>query len=418
FTTPGMISIFLDPDGRLVSFEIMPPQREDKPEGVKPVDWSPLFAASGLDPKALAPADPIWNFLASSDTRAAWTGTWPGSARPLRVEAAALHGRPVGFSLYGPWTPAWRQNPDQSTKAQKIGVMILIAITCTVILGAIFFAYRNYRTGRSDPQGAVRLALFVFAAQMALWIFRAHFTLSVSTFGLFIIAISTSLFWGVMLAVVSLVLEPCVRRRWPHSIISWSRVLLGRWRDPLVGRDILFGLVLGSFWVIVVQMFIGYLIHIGDVPHIGSAEYLLGVRRTLGAALLLVPADIQATLLFFFLIFLFRLVLRNEWLAAGAFVLLFSTTQSLRQDYFWTSMIVFIIIYSLAAIALVRFGLVSLAAALFLTDFLLNAPITADFSKWFIGSTVFVYASAVALALFAFYTALAGQRLWKEELFE
>ena len=84
----------------------------------------------------------------------------------------------------------------------------------------------------------------------------------------------------------------------------------------------------------------------------------------------------------------------------------------------WTSMIVFIIIYSLAAIALVRFGLVSLAAALFLTDFLLNAPMTADFSKWFIGSTIFVYASAVALALFAFYTALAGQRLWKEELFE
>src|SRR5437588_224560 len=204
----------------------------------------------------------------------------------------------------------------------------------------------------------------------------------------------------------------------PEHEAPKSGVLLGRWRDPLVGRDILFGLVLGSFWVIVVQMFIGYLIHIGDVPHIGSAEYLLGVRRTLGAALLLVPADIQATLLFFFLIFLFRLVLRNEWLAAGAFVLLFSTTQSLREDYFWTAMIVFIIIYSLAAIALVRFGLVSLAAALFLTDFLLNAPMTADFSKWFIGSTIFVYASAVALALFAFYTALAGQRLWKEELFE
>ena len=111
-------------------------------------------------------------------------------------------------------------------------------------------------------------------------------------------------------------------------------------------------------------------------------------------------------------------MVRNEWLAAGAFVLLFSTVQALREEYFWVALIVFIIIYSLAAIALVRFGLVSLASALFLTDLLLNAPMTANFSNWFIGSAIFVFASAAALALLAFYTALAGQKLWKEELFE
>src|SRR5438552_2857901 len=366
FTAPGMVSIILDLDGRLISFESIPPQREDRPEGIKPVDWSPLFAAAGLDPKALISSQPIWNSLASSDTRAAWTGTWPGSTRPLRLEAAALHGKPVSFSLFGPWTPAWRQNPDQSTKAQQAGAIILVIVACTVMLGAIFFAYRNYQVRRTDPRGALRLVLFVFAVQMALWIFRAHFTMSISTFGGIVIAISTSLFWGVMVALVYLALEPYVRRRWPHSIISWSRLLLGRWRDPLVGRDVLFGFVLGTFWVIVIQLFIAYLIRIGAVPHIGDAEFLLGVRRTLGAGLLLVPADIRTTLLFFFLIFLLRLVLRNEWLAAGAFVVLFSIMQSLREEYFWVAFIVFLIIYSLAASALVRFGLVSLAAALFL----------------------------------------------------
>jgi len=418
FITPGMVFVFLDMDGRLISFETIPPQREDKPEGVKPVDWTPLFNAAGLDPNSLTPSDPIWNSLAASDTRAAWTGTWPGSNRPLRVEAAALHGKPVSFSLFGPWTPAWRQNPDQSTKAQRAGGVILVVVGCTVIFGAIYFAYRNYQAGRSDPQGALRLALFVLAVQIALWICRAHLTMTISTIGSLLMAISTALFWGVMVALIYLALEPYVRRRWPHSIISWSRLLLGRWRDPLVARDVLFGLVLGSFWVIVVQIFIAYLIHIGDVPHIGRTEFLLGVRHTLGAALLLVPADIRTTLLFFFLIFLLRLVLRNEWLAAAAFVLLFSTMQSLGEDYFWVAMIVFIIIYSLAAIALVRFGLVSLASAFFLTDFLLNAPMTSNLSSWFIGSTIFVYASAIALSFFAFYTALAGQKLWKEELFE
>src|SRR5207302_2595422 len=259
FTTSGMIFVFLDLDGRLISFETIPAQREDKPGAATPVDWSLLFAAAGLDLKALTPAEPIWNSLASSDTRAAWTGTWPGSTRPLRVEAAALHGKPVWFSLFGPWTPAWRENPDQSTKGQRAGAIILVAVACTVMLGAILFAYRNYRARRSDPPGALRLGLFVFAVQLALWVFRAHFTMSISAFGLLVMAISTSLFWGVMVALVYLALEPYVRRRWPHSIISWSRLLLGRWRDPLVGRDVLFGFVLGIFWVIVIQLFIGYL---------------------------------------------------------------------------------------------------------------------------------------------------------------
>ena len=297
--------------------------------------------------------------------------------------------------------------------------MILVAVACTVMLGAIVFAYRNYRIRRSDPQGAFRLGLFVFAVQMALWIFRAHFVAGISIFSSMVIAMSTALYWGVIAALVYLALEPYVRRRWPHSMISWSRLLLGRWRDPLVGRDVLFGLVLGSVWVIVIQVFIGYLIHIGDVPHIGNMDFLLGVRQTLGAGLLLVPGDIQATLLFFFVIFLLRLVLRNEWLAAAAFVALFSTMQALREGgHFWVALLAFVIIYSLAAIALVRFGLVSLAAAAFVTDFVLNAPMTTNFSNWFIGSTIFVYASAAALGLFAFYTALAGQKLWKEELFD
>jgi hypothetical protein len=28
----------------------------------------------------------------------AWKGTWPGTARPLRVETAALRGKPVAFA--------------------------------------------------------------------------------------------------------------------------------------------------------------------------------------------------------------------------------------------------------------------------------------------------------------------------------
>jgi len=419
FTLSGMVEVLLDPQGRLISFEAMPPELEDKAEGVKPVDWAPLFAAADLEPAKLTPADPIWNSLSSSDTRVAWTGTWPGSTRPLRVEAAALHGKPVLFSLYGPWVPAWRQNPDQSTSGQRAAGIILLVIALSVLVGAVVFANRNYRAKRGDVRGAFRLAVFVFAVQTLLWIFRAHFVATVATFGRMILSMSTSLFFGVVIALLYLALEPYVRRRWPQSIISWSRLLLGRWRDPLVGRDLLFGLVLGIFWILVFQIFIAYVIRGGDVPHIGNTEFLLGARRAIGAWLFMIPTDaVQGTLMFFFLIFLLRLVLRNQWLAAAAFVLLFSVMQSLKEEHFWVALLAFAIVYSLAAIALVRFGLVSLAAALFATDLQLTAPMTANFSNWFIGSTIFIYASLAALGLWAFYTALAGQKLWKEDLFE
>ena len=32
-----------------------------------------------------------------------------------------------------------------------------------------------------------------------------------------------------------LALEPSVRRIWPETVISWSRMLNGRWIDPLGG---------------------------------------------------------------------------------------------------------------------------------------------------------------------------------------
>ena len=41
-------------------------------------------------------------------------------------------------------------------------------------------------------------------------------------------------------------IEPIVRRRWPDLLISWTRLVSGRFRDPLVGRDALAGILGGA----------------------------------------------------------------------------------------------------------------------------------------------------------------------------
>ena len=118
-TVSGMMTIWLDPQGHLIGFHAIPPEFDTSPASTKPVDWSPLFELAGLDPSKLQPADPQWSSLANSDTRAAWTGTWPGSNRPLRIEAAAWHGKPVFFNTIGDWTHAYRMQPYNYAPGDK-----------------------------------------------------------------------------------------------------------------------------------------------------------------------------------------------------------------------------------------------------------------------------------------------------------
>ena len=44
---------------------------------------------------------------------------------------------------------------------------------------------------------------------------------------------------------VYMALEPYVRRRWPQSMIAWSRLLGGAVRDPVVGGNLLIGAAFG-----------------------------------------------------------------------------------------------------------------------------------------------------------------------------
>src|SRR5262249_32277435 len=42
-----------------------------------------------------------------------------------------------------------------------------------------------------------------------------------------------------------------VRRTWPEILISWSRLVAGGWKDPLVGRDVLIGTLFGAATAVV-----------------------------------------------------------------------------------------------------------------------------------------------------------------------
>ena len=64
-------------------------------------------------------------------------------------------------------------------------------------------------------------------------------------------------------------------------------------------------------------------------------------------------------------------------------------------------------------LAAARFGLLALYSLLLFSYMSSGFPLTPDFSSWYAGSTLFVFVVIMGLAIYGFYTSLAGQRIFK-----
>ena len=421
-TLSGMITVWLDAEGRLQWLQALPPQVESPAAAAQapahPADWSALFAAAEIDPSQLHSVLPTWNSLAAADERKAWDGVRPGSGRPLHIEAAAWHGKPVYFNLIGPWTKPERMPREENDRKTRIRVISVLALAIVLAIGGIWFAFRNIARGRGDRKGARRLAWVVFAVEIATFLFRAHFVPVLDTLLLIVMAISTALFASGTMWVLYMALEPYVRRSWPQTIISWTRLVDGRIRDPLVGRDLVFGVLLGMSWVLVYEL--GNLFEIrGGAPFtIPVTEFLLGTREAVAMSLSIVVNSILGTLMFFFTLVLLRVLVRNRWLAAILFVLIYALPRIVTSDHVVADTLVWVTIYVIAAIAVVRFGLIVLGIAVFMANLLLNVPYSLDFSNWYAAHCMSIVLLFVALAAWGFYLSLAGKALWRDELLE
>jgi predicted Ser/Thr protein kinase len=414
----GMLQISLDPQGRLHHLEAIPPEKETNSASFVPFNWNVLFQAAGLDQAQFQPAASAWNSLAVSDARAAWTGTWPGTSYPLRVEAAAYRGKPVYFALIGDWTEPKRMESSNQSFTMKAMTVVVSILALVLLLLAVLIARRNVKREKADVQGAWRLGIIIFSIQMVLWFFQAHFVPAISSLGLFVLAASGGLFISAVACALYLAIEPYVRRHWPHAIISWSRLMAGQVRDPLVARDTLYGVLLGMSWALIFSIFYLLRMKAGDAPAFGTTDYLMGAHRVIGSWLWHLAMSVQGTLIFFFVMFLLRVILRKPWLAALAFVALWTAGKTIGSHHVWIDVSTFAAIYAIAAFVVLRFGFIALATGMFTVDLLLNIPVTTNLSAWYMGGTLFVILTVVGLALWGCYTSLAGQKIWKENLFE
>jgi hypothetical protein len=414
----GMVSVVVDMRGRLVGFQAVPPQRDPPVSAAPPAhapDWSPLFSAAGLDTASFHSATPEWTPLAWGDARAAWTGSFEGYENiPVRIEAASYRGKPIYFDLIYPWTEPDRSTPFSPALSQKIWTVTLCFFFFAVLIGGVLIARHNLLLGRVDARGVFRLGSFIFVVFLAMWAVRAHHIASLEEIDLFVIALGWGLLAAGLVALLYLALEPYVRRKEPQTLISWSRLLSGKFRDPLVGHDLLVGSLYGVALVIVEvsdNLILPLLKKLPPAPNIGHTETLLGVRAAIGLLLAYVFIWIVYALGIFFVVFLLRLALRKDWLAGIAAVILFSIP-SLNDENPILSFLMAVLIWVSILLVLKRFGLLAMVTGLVVQNVLILFPVTTHFSRWYAAPGLTGLAFIAALAFYGFHNARAGKPIF------
>ena len=405
-TEPGMVWVSTDLSGRLNYLEVVLPVRiQEEPASTSsvsiPPDWSLLFKEAGLDLAAFHSVPSVYRKAGGADARAAWVGPFAdANGTELRVEAAFHRGRPVYFEQFGPWNePANVANAASTSRAQGVVFATMVA----GVLGfAAFLAVRNVRSGRADSKGAMRLALVLAIVTFTSGILLSHVKLvsDLDNIYLIFVVVSGAAGNGLLAWTMYVALEPYARRRWPQMLVSWSRLLEGRWRDPLIGRDLL----AGSLVAVATQSLniLAFVLWATPRPPLFGSDSWMGLSRVLAELPSLLSQGAWVAFGLMLLLVGIRIVVRREWLAIiGVVAVVFAI--SVLQGF---NLLVAVGALTTIAYVLVatRLGLVALIVALALSRLLFGYGISLTTPAPLVGPTVLAFIVLVAPALFGFWT--------------
>jgi serine/threonine-protein kinase len=401
----GMVAARLDVHGRLLEFQAVPSRSDPGTESPE-LDWSPVFAAADLAPEEWVPTESQDVPPVASDFRVAWKRRESGAVRnPVRLEAAAHRGRPVYFKAVGAWDPL----EAQAISAWSIPKAVVFAIWVVAFVGSLFFGVRHWRSRKADRAGVLRLTALVFGIAFLSWLFESsHVPHGYIELELFLFGVALGLQSGIRYGLMYAAVDPYFRRLWPQSLIPWTRLLSGRLRDPLVGRDVLVGLAFGMATYLLGNGALLFGSRDSMMPVLVDLQPLLSPRYVLVNVLTSCQLAIFIGLECAVVFLLLRVLLRNQWLAALVVFLLALGAYSTNLTTLYST-IMLILAAAIFTYVLVRFGLLALIAHLFIGTFASMTPFTLDASSWYAGTSTLGIAAVAAVILYAFVICFSGR---------
>jgi hypothetical protein len=187
----------------------------------------------------------------------------------------------------------------------------------------------------------------------------------------------------------------------------------------MIGRDILFSVLFGLVYALLIMGLRMIVIRVGLPPIQGHTLYdLMGTRMLAGNLVQRLHDSILDALQVFLALFVLRVVLRKQWLAAVAFVLIFGAIDLYGDMHeIWYILVpLYVAIYGILVAIMLRFGLLATVLTLLILRLAIAHFLTTDFSAWYGESSAVVVAILIALALWGFKLSLgrgspAGKQL-------
>lgn len=420
---PGDVQARLDPFGRMRELLVIPAskgvaprvaQTESAPDPTQP-DWSALFEVADLPLERFRPVPPALVPHAFADTRAAWIGSYAETPDlAVRVEAAALQGRPVALRLFEQRWESTTPLADDATSMRTWRFLARIAL----VLAAVVLSYRTITQRRGDARGAFRLGLLMFSLVAAFTMLAGDHGGDWSLIGSLVVkGMMHGLVVATEFALFYFALEPYVRRIWPETLISWSRLLTGRGRDPLVGHHVLIGESLGIVSVLIIYLTMLIPRWSGNpegaplMLHSSGIEALSGTAEAAGALLEIAVDFARNGMMFFMSLVVAKLILRRRELAGVANVLVWASVWTpetlLNTGFPWISWVWLSNAVLAAAITVfaIRVGLLALIVGFVFFGTITSLPLQLGSDTWFSGPAVLVLVLVAAATVFGVRTA-------------
>jgi serine/threonine-protein kinase len=397
---PGMFNVTLDSEGRLLELVAVPLPGSGAPT---PVDSSVLLGMAGLSAQDLTAVEPERAAITGAQ-QLAWIGRRPDQPDiPLRVEAAFAAGRPVYFSVVGPRTHVVEKWPPWQQSLIAISTMSVVVF---VVFGGALLAWRNLQTGRADRRGAFRLALFAFVAVSLAWLLGSDHRFGWQELMVWVNSLGEALVWSVAAGVVYLAVEPFARHRWPQALISWNRLVEGRFTDSLVARHVLAGVFFASLVSIVRTT--GLLAHwsLPELPETRLLDAMQSNFRTASFVLGLLVDSANIPLVLFFLLSFFR-SLGNQYFAMTLWII-FLNLLTRPLDLTVPGVLLVSVFGVLWLVSVTRFGLVA-GMAMWFADRVFRAEIMLWPQSWYAGRMYLLLATVAALSVYAFKMSLGDR---------
>ena len=431
----GDALVVTDLRGRLRYLRVVGRRPESTTGSSGVADATGLFRAAGLDVGAFRPTGPVGGLPVFAEQRLAWIGPMAGGGDlEVRVETAFVGNRPVFFECVYPFRSYWERaghvSPSTAEELARNDGLLKRALWGAFVLSILLvpgvLALRNLQSGRGDRRGATRLAAFVFIVRFGWWVLAAHHVPDLwNEIDLLAGALARSLFVGAAAWVLYVAIEPHARRVWPSTLVSWSRLLEGRFGDALVGRDLLFGLTISALSApiqllyFMVPRWLEWPSPPTPMPHRAwaffapSADPLLGARDAaaqVGAALM---GGVWAALSMLALLIVMLALFRKRWLALSVLVVFIALNHWAVHftDYHWLGITVGLFSATLFCLIFVRFGLLAVTAVAFNDLLFWTSPLTDDPSAPYFGTSLFALAVMAALAAYSAWIAV-GRRRW------